>query len=139
MFSWFRHLWNLPTGPWLAAGVIVADTAAAIPFGIADTTPGTGPDPYEWFISILFAVIVVSFLLTMHLPRWRSWTASISGGVWFGTAVGSFVAYSDSLDNKTVIAFILFPLGMSLISFALARVADIEMRVTKIESTGSPS
>jgi len=133
MKALLRRMWDAPTGPWLAVGMLLANTAAAIPFGVSNMAPGSPPDDYEWFITSLFAATVVMYLLSYNHLKVRSWVASISGGLWFGTAVSGLFAYHDDLDAATMSALVLFPLGLSAASFALARVADIEKQVRKDE------
>ena len=125
----FLFLWNLPTGPWLAAGVVLVNTSAAIPFGVSDTTPGEGPDAFEWLASFLFACTVIAFFFTIRMPEARSWVASISGGLWFGVAAANLVDNFNVLDTPTLVAYTLLPIALSLCSFALARVADIEKQL----------
>jgi hypothetical protein len=117
---------NSATGPWLLAGLIITNSAAAIPFGISDSTPGVGPNTFEWAASLAFAISVAMFFVSVWYKPFRSNAAVLSGALWFGTAVGSLVSYPGDLDFKTVTAFFLLPLGLSFVSFGLARVAQVE-------------
>jgi len=121
-----QRLKNSATGPWLLAGLLVTNAAAAIPFGVSDTTPGSGPNSFEWTVTIAFVASVVLFTFSAWIVRLRVAAAVLSGALWFGTAVGSLMAYNGELDVKTLTAFFLLPLGLSVISFGLARVAQVE-------------
>jgi hypothetical protein len=122
----FRELRNSATGPWLITGLLIANIAASIPFGVSDTTPGSGPNAYEWTITVLFGATVVGLVVSVWLKQIRVMVAALSGALWCGTSVGDYFAFKDVLDAQTVSAFVLLPLGLSLISFSLARVAQVE-------------
>jgi hypothetical protein len=63
------------------------------------------------------------------MPEARSWVASVSGGLWAGVAAANVVDNVNVLDTPTLIAYTILPIALSLCSFALARVADIEKQL----------
>lgn len=122
-----RKLKNSATGPWLLTGLLITNSAAAIPFGISDTSPGSGPNSFEWAVTIAFVASVILFTFSIWLVSIRVAAAVTSGALWFGTAIGDLVSFQGNLDVKTITAFFLLPLGLSVISFGLARVAQVEV------------
>ena len=127
MRALLQQIWRLPTGAFLAAGVIVINAAAVFPRGIQDpnTADTTG---FEYTVNVICAVMTVSLIAAAGNAKLKSWTATASGGVWFGFAVAGILAYGSSIPRVQLIAFVLFPLGVSFCSFALARTAELEKR-----------
>jgi hypothetical protein len=123
----FRSLWLTTVGTWLAAGVIAINLAAIWPRGIQDPDT-TNTTPFDYALNTICLIMTVALIASAGHPKLKSWTATASGGIWFGFAGAGLLAYWGQIEIVTLLAYILFPLGVSFCSFALARTADLERR-----------
>ena len=120
-----RLIWlmNLPARYWLIAGLIVVNTAAAIPFGISSSDPLIGLIPYEWAASGVFALVAIAYIFAIKNDRVLNIVSTISGGLWFGAAFGFFIDNVGKADGRTLAAITIFPIGIGIVSFALERLS----------------
>jgi len=123
--------WRMTTGAWLATGLIIINFAAVFPRGIQDPDTSNSTN-YEYGLNFICLAMTIAFLVSVSNQRVRSWVATICGGVWFGVAIGNYLTFPDKLDRIYLVAFVLFPLGVSFVAFALARIADLEIRAHKV-------
>jgi hypothetical protein len=117
---WLMHL---PARCWLIAGLIVINAGAAIPFGISSSGDSAPLTPFEMFVSAIFAVVAIAYFFTIKNNKALNYVSTLSGGLWFGVAIGSFVENVDKLDIRTTMALTLLPMGIGIVSFALERIS----------------